>query len=444
MGRLFLFYFLAAFLELVVMGAAYGKLADGSPWVLIAGLAFFGFVVALAASLVASVVQRIAGRLSSFSAAASGAGGLAALSELLLGYVPGATLGWGAIMLLGYFVAIQCLWRIPVLRRLVDPASIRGSFNSLCGTVSFFREPAVALETAVANRPAASWRWSQRGTVRPSAWREISIAEPSRRVAPSLTALTLCGRRMTSGWMGLALGALVLAGWLRLDAIQQVKLHGKVATAAIADWTCKPAVFSIVDWLRYRRLGDQWSVVQYGFVADGRRVELRSPLWYGCPAVPPESLKYARRDPTVTDVSDAEEGGLLIVGMPLLALVLVRFGFLRVREGFLAVQLLRKGRLVSAHRENVSLPGSPPAAVTSAEVDEKQMLVITPAPLVRGDRQNLLVDPALRTVAWDLLPFVPLVDARGALVVPSMRDALPRALAPVVALFAFVVPLVAW
>jgi hypothetical protein len=444
MARLLLFFHLSFVVEMVILDVAYGKIADGSPWVLIAALAFFGSVVALAASLVASVVQRIAGRLSSFSAAASGAGGLAALSELLLGYVPGGTLGDGVIMLLGYFVAIQCLWRIPVLRRLVDPASARGSFNSLCGTVSFLREPAVPLEAAVANRSEASWRWSQRGTARPSAWREISMGEPSRRVTPSLAALTLCGRRMTSGWMGLALGALVLAGWLRLDAIQRVKLHREVATAAIADWTCKPAVFSIVDWLRYRQLDDQWSVVQYGFVADGRRIELRSPLWYGCPAVPRESLKYARRDPTVTDVSEAEEVGLLIVGMPLLALVLVRFGFLRIREGFLAVRLLRTGRLVSAHRENVSLPGSPPAAVTSAEVDGKQMLVITPAPLVLGDRQNLLVDPALRTVAWDLLPFVPLVDARGALVVPSMRDALPRALAPVIALFALVVPLVAW
>jgi hypothetical protein len=53
-------------------------------------------------------------------------------------------------------------------------------------------------------------------------------------------------------------------------------------------------------------------------------------------------------------------------------------------------------------------------------------------------------DRALRTIACDLLAFVPRVDAQGALTVPSMRDAGPRALAPVVALFAFVVPLIAW
>jgi hypothetical protein len=444
MARLLLFFLLGFVVEMVILGAVYRTIADGSPWVLIAGLAFFGSVVALAASLAAAIVQRIAGRLSSFSAAASGAVGLAVLSELLLGYMPGSTLGGGAIMLLGYFVAIQCLWRIPVLRRLVDPASTRGSFKSLSGTVSFFKEPAVTLETAVANRSGASWRWSQRGTARPSEWRDISIGEPPRRVAPSLATLTLCGRRMTSGWIAFGLGALAFAGWLRLDAIQRVKLHGKVATAAIADWICKPAAFSVIDWLRYRRLGDQWSVVHYAFVADGRRIELRSSLWYGCPTVPRESLTYARRDPTVTDVSNAEEVGLLVVGMPLVALALLRFGFLRIREGFLAVHLLRTGHLVSARRENVSLPGSPPAAIASAEVNGKRILVITPAPLVLGDRQNLLVDRELRTIAWDLLPFVPRMDARGAFVVPSMRDALPGALAPVVALFAIVVPLIAW
>src|SRR3954447_4076921 len=143
MARLLLFFLLGFVVEMVILGAAYGTIAEGDPWVLICGLAVFGSAVALAASLAASVVQRIAGRLSSFSAAASGVGGLAVLSELLLGYMPASTLGGGAIILLGYFVAIQCLWRIPVLRRLVDPPSTRGWFKSLSGTVSFFKEPAV-------------------------------------------------------------------------------------------------------------------------------------------------------------------------------------------------------------------------------------------------------------------------------------------------------------
>ena len=109
MGRLFLFYALSAFVELAVLCAVYGKLDGESLGIVILGFVFLGSVVGFAASLVGSVVRRIAGRLRSFSAAASGAGGLAALSELLLGYTPGATLGDGAVMLLGYFVAIKCL-----------------------------------------------------------------------------------------------------------------------------------------------------------------------------------------------------------------------------------------------------------------------------------------------------------------------------------------------
>jgi hypothetical protein len=445
MAGIFLLFLLSSIADMVILSAAYGKITDVSPWLLIVGFPFLGAVVALAASLVGIAVQRIAGRLSSFSAALSGVVGLAALSELLLGHVPGALLSDAAIMLVGYFVTIQCLWRIPVLRRRADPTSVGGAFNSLCGTVTFFRERDVALETAVANRSEASWRWSQRGTVRPREWRGISIGAPSRRVAPSLAALTLCGRRMMSGWIGLALGALSLAGWLRLDAIQRLKLHGRVATATVSSWTCTPAAVSIIDQLRYRRSdAAEWSIARYVFVADDKKIEGRSLLSYGCPAVPPASIDYARHDPSVTNVSDAEEVGVLIVGLPILALVLVRFGVLRVREGVLAVRLLRTGRVVGAHAENLSLPGHPPAAVTSAEVNGKQMLVITPAPVVFGERQNLLVDSALRTVAWDLLPFIPLVDAQGALGVPSTREVLPRVLAPLVALFALVVPFIAW
>jgi hypothetical protein len=234
----------------------------------------------------------------------------------------------------------------------------------------------------------------------------------------------------------------MFTGWLRLDAIQRLKLRGKVMTTAIASWSCTPAGFSIVDWIRYIGLRDSWSIAQYSFVAEGRKVELRTPLSYGCPDVPPDSLKYARRDPTVTNVSEAEEAGILVVGIPFLALTLLRFGVLRIRDGFLALHLLRTGALVAARRENVALPGHPPAVLTSAEVAGRQLLVITPAPLILGDRQNLLVDPALRTVAWDLLPFIP--AAQGALGVPSMKGAFPRALAPIIALFALVVPFIAW
>src|SRR5207237_10596216 len=127
------------------------------------------------------------------------------------------------------------------------------------------------------------------------------------------------------------------------------------------------------------------------------KCSLRHSPSHRCPAVPPESLNYAGRYPPVTDVSDAEEGRLLIVGLPILFLTLLRFGFLRIWEGLLALRLLRKGGLVAARRENVALPGNPPAVLTSAEVAGRQLLVITPAPLMLGDRQNLLVDSALRT-----------------------------------------------
>src|SRR5207237_7134591 len=117
------------------------------------------------------------------------------------------------------------------LRRLADPTWALGPFKSLCGTVAFSKEPDMSPENAVANRSATSWRWSQQGAARPHEWREVMLGGPPRQVAPSLAALTFCGRRTTSGWICLAFGALTLTGWLRLDAIQRLKLRGKVMTA---------------------------------------------------------------------------------------------------------------------------------------------------------------------------------------------------------------------
>ena len=207
----------------------------------------------------------------------------------------------------------------------------------------------------------------------------------------------------------------------------------------------------MIDWLRYRsnetyygRYEGEMSLARYSYIADGKRIELRSRLDFSCPEKPRDSLTYARRDPTVTDISDAEEVALLIVGLPILVLAFLRSGFLRIREGVLAIRLLRTGRVVVASRENLALPGRPPAVVTSAEVEGSQLLVITPAPLLAGDRQTLLIDRGLRIVAWDLLPFVPLVDPGGALAIPPMSGAFPRAFAPMIALVAFAVPWIAW
>src|SRR3954451_8848497 len=109
MSRLFVFYLLSSWVALMALHGSDKPISDG-PGLFIGSLLVVGSLFAFVASVVGMLVRRITGRLSSYSVAAAGSGGLAALAQLLIGYVP-------AVMVLAYFVAIECLWWIPFLRR---------------------------------------------------------------------------------------------------------------------------------------------------------------------------------------------------------------------------------------------------------------------------------------------------------------------------------------
>src|SRR3954470_21976788 len=140
MRRLFLFFFLSAFLELLVLCVAYKTASYGDAPLVIAAAAFFGLLMAFAATLVAVIILRISGRMSAFTASASGVGGTVALSELLIGYLPGALLRDAAVWLVGYFVAIQIAWHLPLVRRLVLSVPEGRPARSICGTFAFVKD----------------------------------------------------------------------------------------------------------------------------------------------------------------------------------------------------------------------------------------------------------------------------------------------------------------
>jgi hypothetical protein len=101
----------------------------------------------------------------------------------------------------------------------------------------------------------------------------------------------------------------------------------------------------------------------------------------------------------------------------LLALFLLRFGLLRLTERVRLLRLLRKGEIIQAIRSSDALFDLRGAVITVGETSEGRVLVASPAPLVRGDVQSLLVGKNGDVVAWDLLPFTPAVDGTGAITV---------------------------
>ena len=128
------------------------------------------------------------------------------------------------------------------------------------------------------------------------------------------------------------------------------------------------------------------------------------------------ALYALARAPTLVKEVDAGRG-FATGGLALLALALLRFGLLRLHERLRLLRLLRGGEVVQAVRSTDALFDLRGAVMTVGETSEGPILVATPAPLVAGDVQGLLVGKNGDVVAWDLLPFTPAVDGAGAITV---------------------------
>lgn len=118
-----------------------------------------------------------------------------------------------------------------------------------------------------------------------------------------------------------------------------------------------------------------------------------------------------------TDRSNATPRTFAVVTLLLLSLALLRFGALRLYERVRLLRLLREGEVVRAVRSSEQMFDQRGAIVTVGETQAGPIVVATPAPLVAGDVQGLLVGKNGDVVAWDLLPFTPAVDGAGAITV---------------------------
>lgn len=99
----------------------------------------------------------------------------------------------------------------------------------------------------------------------------------------------------------------------------------------------------------------------------------------------------------------------------LFALSLFRRAILHVHERIRLIRLLRDGVVVEATRSRDALYDQRDAVMTVGDTTEGQFVVLTRPPVEASDAQGLLVGKNGDVVAWDLLPFTPVVDQAGSL-----------------------------
>lgn len=110
---------------------------------------------------------------------------------------------------------------------------------------------------------------------------------------------------------------------------------------------------------------------------------------------------------------------LLIVA--LVALSLLRSAAIRLHERFWLVRLLRDGEVVQATPRKDALYDQRDAVMTVGETSQGRVLVVSRTPESAGEVQGLLVGKNGDVVAWDLLPFTPVIDETGAITAPYAR-----------------------
>jgi len=103
--------------------------------------------------------------------------------------------------------------------------------------------------------------------------------------------------------------------------------------------------------------------------------------------------------------------GLLVV--PLIALCLLRHALLHFHERARLLRLLRNGEVVEATPSKDALFDLRDAVISIGESRHGRVLVVTRPPAAASDVQGLLVGENGDVVAWDLLPFTPVVDDSG-------------------------------
>lgn len=102
--------------------------------------------------------------------------------------------------------------------------------------------------------------------------------------------------------------------------------------------------------------------------------------------------------------------------MALLSLSLFRRSVLYVHERVRLVRLLRDGVVVEATRSKDALYDQRDAVMTVGDTSEGRVAVLTRLPTTTTtETQGLLVGENGDVVAWDLLPFIPIVDEAGSL-----------------------------
>jgi hypothetical protein len=124
------------------------------------------------------------------------------------------------------------------------------------------------------------------------------------------------------------------------------------------------------------------------------------------------ALASAPRHPPYEDEGPA---GYTLFLVGLIALCLLRFSALRLHERFRLLRLLRAGEVVQAMPSKDTLYDQRDAVMTVGDTTQGRVLVLSPPPVLPGGAQGLLVGRNGDVVAWDLLPFAPVIGHTGAI-----------------------------
>ncbi len=265
------------------------------------------------------------------------------------------------------------LARIPFFRNWALDESPPAGFKGYLGTCVFAAVPDEDVAVSVGRRSRGERTWARRHSRRPARWDASAarIGLPPRPVPRRLWLGLFVGGRAVRVWLCAAAGLLVIAGWLRLDVIRDMRL---------------------------------------GPGAEG--VARAAVLWP--------------------------------VGLPLLALALLRPFVLHVLQISKVLRLLREGEVVPSIPVALSLPGELDITFSRGEVNGQPFVTVTRAPASREGRQMFLVDGLRRrVVAWDLLPVVPEVAEDGTMRAPKNGNPLPWVVGPVAVVIALILTLAA-